>query len=193
MGKGKKNKQKYRLSKHDFVETICAKCGICVNGNPEMCFYGTYSINPKKFMASVYPKLMEHGDYFAAKGYEDVATECLDEDIISLLTEAFCGTNSCGISLKNGNCENMAMCLSSVRNQIRGAGRQLKMINKKIELPGSKWQKLSKKERKALECITVVVKKDIVPMFFCSENFEEEVDRILGNDNRESNTAEKST
>lgn len=188
MSKKKNNKQKYRMSKHDFVETICKKCGICTSGNPELCFYATYSVNPRKFMSSVYPKVIEKGDYFAAIGYGDVATECLDEDIMSLLTEAFCETNSCGMS-EDGHCVNMIGCLSSLRNQIRGAGRQVK-TERKLTLPdkGNKYPKLSKKERKLQRIIAAV--KESTPTFFCSKNFEEEVDRLLnGDDNREQNTA----
>lgn len=188
MSKKKKNKRKYRFSREEFIDVICSNCGICTNSNAEFCFDGAYSVDPRKFNEEVIERLENAKTFFIYAGYRNISTECSDEDIENFLTETFCETNACGMSVINRiqgtGCVNTAMCFYTLKKQLQGYN---------ILQGASAGRRLSKKERKELKKQSYTHKhvakyekpkiKDPKPTFFCREGFEEEVKRILNEDN----------
>ena len=188
MSKKKKNKRKYRFSREEFIDVICSRCEICTNPNAEFCFDGAYNIDPRKFNDEVIERLENAKTFFTYAGYRNISTDCSDEDIENFLIETFCETNACGMSIINRiqgtGCINTAMCLHTLRKQLRGHN---------ISQSASAGRRLSKKERKELKKQSHTQKrvvkyekpkmKDPTPTFFCRAGFEEEVKRILNEDN----------
>lgn len=172
MGKKKRKGISAGLSKEEFICSICSRCGLCSNNNPEMCYYEVYKTAPKHFNKVVMKSLIDFSNDVHKSGNRDN----IDEGLLDVL----CKSNACGYY--GEDCGSTIGCMMMVREQL-GINNRGKSFNNIIKLSKhqkkNKWSMISpKKKTVEVEC------RNPTPKFFCHPDFEEEVSRIIGDNNK---------
>lgn len=191
--KSQLKRKKYQYTKTEFILVVCNKCGLCESKiNPVFCYDGIYLDEPKKFIKTILPKLIETKKWFDGIGYNNINI-CPDDDIQHILITSFCKSNYCGNWMGDDDkCDYLAGCLSTIRKQFSYSSKnndniisyqalkskyKVKLGNKSIACGYSSKKNKIKKEKEP--------ERHPTPSFFCSEGFENRIKSIIyGNDNR---------
>ena len=194
--KSKLKRKKYQYTKHEFVQAICEKCGLCKSPiTPEFCYEGVYKDNPKKFTKMILEQLLNVRHWLTNAGHTSITT-CPDDWIQYLLQTVFCSSDFCGKLPEEGqSCKAIAGCLHTFRRQIKGLDKNLAIFDGtcnnilgNIFVPNNNvinYQDF-KNKKKQKQKYKYVVQQPRTPTFFCNENFKKEIGEILdGNNYRE--------
>lgn len=174
MGKKSRKKFKYRYTKSEFKDIVCAHCGLCPkNTDPAFCFDEVYKKSPKLFMNTIYGKLVQHR-WPIPSDFDEV-----DDRVENFFKKTFCDSNICEYNKYNdGVCKQLEACVTKFNAQLQSGSA--------ISL--SKPTKTKKKKGKKKPRYVVAP----YPTFFCSDGFETKVREILnGNDNKKQITSKK--
>lgn len=113
---GKKQKKKYRYTKHEFINICCDKCGICDKGaSPELCYFEFYRKDPKKFIKKVFKNLLINSYLMCSEIHFEYAFK-----------NSFCNANICGNyisptnSIYHEQCRNINECMRAFKQQVKG-------------------------------------------------------------------------
>jgi hypothetical protein len=188
--KSKLKRKKYQYTKHEFIQAVCSKCGLCKPPiTSEFCYDGVYKDEPKKFTKVILEQLFDIRHWLSNAGYPDIAL-CPDESIQFILQTIFCGSDFCGKSPEEGQqCKAIAGCLHAFRKQIKGLNNNMAIFkdacdnilgnsNNVIDFRDFKHKK--KQKQKYNYVVAVVERK---PTFFCNDGFRKEIGEILDGNN----------
>lgn len=161
--KSKKKRLKYHYTKTEFMDIICAQCGLCPNGTePIFCYGNVYKDSPKKFIRTIFKSLMEIKRWLINAGHPKESL--LSNSYIEYMFSAsFCSSNYCGQYNSKKNCEYLTDCISAFKKQ----SKSYKSVSNK------KCKKDSNKRYVPQPYST----------FFCNAGMESEVRRVI-NGNR---------
>lgn len=181
--KSRRKRKKYKYTKTEFVDIICAQCGLCPKGtDPVFCYGDVYKDNPKKFIRVIFKNLMEVKRWLINVGHAD-PTFCPDEDIEYIFRMGFCQSNYCK-QKPPGNrnkCDYLAGCLTAFRKQIKNPTGQVLQLD---EYRGRNKKKNRKYKTKKKKQKARYVPQPY-PTFFCNEGMQKEVRRIVDGNNPE--------
>jgi hypothetical protein len=176
--KSRLKRKKFNLSRQEFVELVCKKCGLCKTiGNPLFCYDKMYIEGPKDFIRGIVPKLGEAQTWFNSTKFDSLAS-FPDDDLQFVLQLSFCAADFCGTTLTTGNneCEYIAGCLAAFRRQIESK-EEVKIP--KVIIHRGRNKKFDKENKTAWQKEKKVKKAPPTPYFFCNDTFREEVEKII--------------
>ncbi len=190
--KSKLKRKKYQYSKHEFIQAVCGKCGLCKSPiNPEFCYESVYKDNPKTFTKVVLKQLFDTRHWLLSAGHPSIAT-CPDENIQYILETVFCASDFCGKLPEEGQeCKAITGCLYTFRRQIKGLDKNIDIFDNVCKVITGNTPANSnvinyqdfKNKKKQKQKYKYVVSQPRTPTFFCNENFKKEIGEILDGDN----------
>lgn len=155
----KKQKKRYKYTETEFINKVCANCGLCPPDVSHFCYY-IYEKSPRKFMKSSYSQLTGIKNWPSTKSRSK-----------KKFKEIFCSLQVCG-KKKRKKCNNIMNCLNnfypSAMVQIQ-RGRGIKDILGNLGNTPLKTIRRHKKSKRKQKKAYIVESK---PTFFCSDNKE---------------------
>lgn len=161
---GKKNRRKYKYTKHEFIQICCSKCKICNEKvSPDLCYSKFYLANPKKFIKVAFKRLLKikRDKCYTQTGIPFLVNKF--EHLRYIFKDVFCNADLCDDYYQ---CDSMSSCLLAFSIQTEGVSTTNTY---------TKLKRMSKKKKHRY-----VAKP--YPSFFTNDNetFHKEIKDILG-------------